>query len=534
MQGSFTSDSADKFFQLMREAGYETQEVPSGGELQNFSSQGARTGSALGDVWQGNIAEFGEVRGEYLDVVDFTRCERPDGSAYGTKGKCKKGSEVPLNDRKKALSKGSTPLDKAVYALKRIARRIEDPNYKPTNAEMERYGKLNLAVEEMKNQAKGKVTTKTPNTTFFQTKGKLDRAHEKIRSIYRSTTRPIEDKSQALRGLKDSILDAKDQLARLKGEESGWQKAKGALIGRGLFDQAKKDLQSTLTELIDKYQGEYDKFATRIRSEGGDSFTELVGTHDFTRCQRPDGSAYGTRGKCRKGTESAAAEKPKNADKVQSLRAGIQKTSDKIDKIVKSGGRVGLNDPLSKQLKQQVEELKKLRRFEPVSSDSLVAPVPPKPIKDPVPGILRSQAEVKKIIADRPETPNPIRNGAGQPLNLTIARVKALSDQDLESEWNRAKTKGRKDKLQVELDRREAAVKAAPKKETQSDRETRGEFARNAKDFQGRIKDIKDEIRRSADDPEMRKQIPTLMKQIKMWEGELESAKAGSVKPGKN
>ena len=28
-------------------------------------------------------------------------------------------------------------------------------------------------------------------------------------------------------------------------------------------------------------------------------------TYDFTRCVRPDGSAYGTRGKCKKGTEGA-------------------------------------------------------------------------------------------------------------------------------------------------------------------------------------------------------------------------------------
>jgi hypothetical protein len=33
-------------------------------------------------------------------------------------------------------------------------------------------------------------------------------------------------------------------------------------------------------------------------------------TYDFTRCVRPDGTAYGTRGKCRKGAESGPAEKP--------------------------------------------------------------------------------------------------------------------------------------------------------------------------------------------------------------------------------
>lgn len=31
-------------------------------------------------------------------------------------------------------------------------------------------------------------------------------------------------------------------------------------------------------------------------------------TYDFTRCMRPDGSHYGTRGKCKKGTEAGAKE----------------------------------------------------------------------------------------------------------------------------------------------------------------------------------------------------------------------------------
>lgn len=37
----------------------------------------------------------------------------------------------------------------------------------------------------------------------------------------------------------------------------------------------------------------------------------LIGKYDFTRCVRPNGTAYGTGGTCRKGVESAAEEKPK-------------------------------------------------------------------------------------------------------------------------------------------------------------------------------------------------------------------------------
>lgn len=34
------------------------------------------------------------------------------------------------------------------------------------------------------------------------------------------------------------------------------------------------------------------------------------GTYDFARCMRPDGTYYGTRGKCRKGSEAGAAPAP--------------------------------------------------------------------------------------------------------------------------------------------------------------------------------------------------------------------------------
>jgi hypothetical protein len=49
------------------------------------------------------------------------------------------------------------------------------------------------------------------------------------------------------------------------------------------------------------------------------------------------------------------------ADKIRSLKNLIAITDDKIDAIVKDGGRVGLNDPLSVRLKELRTELKKLQ-----------------------------------------------------------------------------------------------------------------------------------------------------------------------------
>ena len=57
------------------------------------------------------------------------------------------------------------------------------------------------------------------------------------------------------------------------------------------------------------------KYSQLAAESLGLDFSEGEDTYDFTRCVRPDGSAYGTRGKCRKGTEGAAAAKPQAGPK---------------------------------------------------------------------------------------------------------------------------------------------------------------------------------------------------------------------------
>lgn len=52
------------------------------------------------------------------------------------------------------------------------------------------------------------------------------------------------------------------------------------------------------------------KFAELANQTQAADFAEGEDTYDFTRCVRPDGSFYGTRGKCRKGSETGAKELP--------------------------------------------------------------------------------------------------------------------------------------------------------------------------------------------------------------------------------
>lgn len=56
----------------------------------------------------------------------------------------------------------------------------------------------------------------------------------------------------------------------------------------------------------------------------------LLGSYDFTRCVRADGSAYGTRGKCKKGTEQNKA-----VDKeIQRGAQGVKETKEEVTKSV--------------------------------------------------------------------------------------------------------------------------------------------------------------------------------------------------------
>jgi hypothetical protein len=68
----------------------------------------------------------------------------------------------------------------------------------------------------------------------------------------------------------------------------------------------------------------------------------LNGTYDFTRCERPDGSAYGTGGKCRQGSEKAKTEEKKGKlthEVHANLDKGFSKKAFK-DHVEKWGGEI--------------------------------------------------------------------------------------------------------------------------------------------------------------------------------------------------
>jgi hypothetical protein len=79
----------------------------------------------------------------------------------------------------------------------------------------------------------------------------------------------------------------------------------------------------------------FEKYQRLLSEKEGVDFSEGE-TYDFTRCMRPNGTFYGTRGKCKKGSEAGAKEmtaKPATRDeKVNALRdkvSGLKASGDK-------------------------------------------------------------------------------------------------------------------------------------------------------------------------------------------------------------
>jgi 2',3'-cyclic-nucleotide 2'-phosphodiesterase (5'-nucleotidase family) len=63
-------------------------------------------------------------------------------------------------------------------------------------------------------------------------------------------------------------------------------------------------------------------------------------TYDFTRCVKPDGKVYGTRGKCRKGTEGEAKSRESSITATPGMAAKVKAAKEKLKaEIAANGGK---------------------------------------------------------------------------------------------------------------------------------------------------------------------------------------------------
>lgn len=96
----------------------------------------------------------------------------------------------------------------------------------------------------------------------------------------------------------------------------------------------------------------------------------IAETLDFTRCQRPDGSFYGTSGRCRKGAESGPKEK---------TTAHMKGQLDKLLKMESEARKAGDHDKAKEYMRAHMKLVKELDNLEKKRPAVKAALTPAKP-----------------------------------------------------------------------------------------------------------------------------------------------------------
>lgn len=304
-------------------------------------------------------------------VLDYTRCQRPDGTFYGTSGQCRKGTQVGAKEKtksKNAAPKKPTDFEKGAsltegsletlqkdseWLRKQLANAREalkkDPDDDFTKTVVERYENQLKPFEASQKLLEGIVADspkgtqvivtpmgyirtefKTPggnvvSTTFgrssfnFQVNDSYDAGSVTTRQEQMAVARQVQRVFQAhTRSLPENFViqtsahtdDGRGASRQRAYERMGFSKAKpgNSIYGRKEgnrivpSNRAEEGLSSTalsFAETNSNIETALWYLAIFGESEKKEDFSETL---DFTRCQRPDGSFYGTSGQCRKGT----------------------------------------------------------------------------------------------------------------------------------------------------------------------------------------------------------------------------------------
>lgn len=185
------------------------------------------------------------------ESLDFQRCERSNGTFYGTGGTCRLGTpaeprgipgRVAKNNPKDPLASGFTPMEKARAKLAQYEKAISDPNVIPSEKDLEKYGKLKLAVDQFENTGNGvkvkrrfglgkKEDTSDLDDSNSRKKGKV------VRQEAAGQQNPIAEELGAERHPLKALTLSKERAKEIKGAL-----AKAAPAGMG--EHARGDLLS--------------------------------------------------------------------------------------------------------------------------------------------------------------------------------------------------------------------------------------------------------------------------------------------------
>lgn len=235
-------------------------------------------------------------------LFDYTRCVKPDGTAYGTKGKCRKGQEAPKEN--------SFPFKAAVTQ-----------------------GRFNIPHSGHAKLIKG-LLKKAPVVYVVMGKGKenVDQnfRSQMLRAVLRGEGVDLNrvkivkgsGASSVLKELSSKV--GKENVVFMLGEDQtkfldSMGKSLGvktAVIPRDASGASSSNIRRLIDAHDEKGVGkEFDNDPYLMRLAGvarkveKNEFSEVVESNslDFVRCMRPNGTFYGTSGTCRKGSKTEPA-----------------------------------------------------------------------------------------------------------------------------------------------------------------------------------------------------------------------------------
>lgn len=266
-------------------------------------------------------------------ILDFTRCVRSNGTAYGTSGKCRKGVEQSKKPRPEGEEDKQKEEERLFSYL--VNKRYGDQPERKEKA-LRRYGLNSKLANKLRDVDDGKTEilaayagvsmTRRLNdfdevsldfdgrTVSFKANGEFDYGTIEDR---KDRVKAVLEVRKMFQGLVKELLpgtvidaiaydeDGRENQRRKAYEKIGFVSMTDGTLMAKVSESGSLELSPTFSENIGSIADWYQVlFGTNPKED----FTESC--FDFTRCVRPDGTAYGTGGKCRKGTER---EKPYKA-----------------------------------------------------------------------------------------------------------------------------------------------------------------------------------------------------------------------------
>ena len=158
---------------------------------------------------------YGSFNEHAMAVWDFARCQRPDGSIYGTGGKCRKGTEIGAeSEESKGISRASLPeywQERAEFSESRYDKKLEQAMTTHTGE------KPPALVEQMKPYTKLSGDEKA-SIQMYGAAGVREQIYDEMNMKLRTGKEPSEDKKEAVEFTTQHLKNALDKLPDTKGE----------------------------------------------------------------------------------------------------------------------------------------------------------------------------------------------------------------------------------------------------------------------------------------------------------------------------